>query len=1144
MSDITHNSTIQIDSTGFNLNLDLKGNTLTVNASGNSCLMALNRANINVINSVGDGLLIANTINAGSIALRAESYGTIMVNAPLTINAMSSNSYGIYTYAAGSVTVMDAEINATGIGVQAYGDWNNHTDASSISVTGNITTSSDIGAYAYSGGVVTITGDVVSSTTGVYSEGGTLSVTGDVTGNSVGAHAPGGTINVIGNVSANGDNSYGAYAVGGTITVAENVSANGDNSSGAHAFASGSVTVGGNVNATGTGCYGAYVLDHSSVKIDGVINATDYVNIGGVVLTADDTYKPTKLAGYYTYANASDLSNYVLVKNNAPSASNVAITGTTVVGETLMGEYDFNGTTESGSTFRWLKNSGTPQLIAQIHSTAGVSSNPPNPSIITLSEDAYVTLIYTYHYVNGGQLPGTIALQEVGGDETVFGPWTAVGSEGSGSPNAYWSVYPNVILPAGDYQVIDSHPATWSWAEDTWGDGTGGRGMVYVYADTFTPIAGATSKTYTLSSTEEGFMIKFEVTPQELAGISGSPVLSEAIGPVESQFIGNQAPVLTSDWKYSTLYFGQHYPFTISVTDYESTPNTRLYSSIDGATPNQAYNFADVPGTVSITLSPLEGVLSAGSHTLSYYATDTGGATSETLVLQFTVSGSLSDNAALSGILLTGIELAPDFDSATTSYTASVGNSVNNTSITAEPADDSATVTINGTVGTNGEVSLNVGSNIITVEVTAEDGVTTKNYTITINRAAASGSSGGGSYTPPSVVVTTYTTNDSTSNSITVNPNVSSGMVSASVSKAMVDALIDKAKETTGTGKGDLIEVIVNTPANTEKLIFNIPQPELAKIADETSANFGISSPFISIVFDGKAVDAISGSESGGTVSITATRIADMNGRPVYDLKVMNGSTQVSDFNGGHATVAIPYTLKTGENPNAVVVYYLSDDGKLIAVRGHYDSDLKAVVFKTTHFSKFVIGYNPVSFDDVAANAWYENAIEFIAARGITSGTGNNMFSPEAKLTRAQFVVLLMNAYQISTQNQGESSQIQNFSDAGNTYYTEYLLAAKMLGIVNGVGNNMFAPENEITRQEMFVMLYNALKFIDEVPAYVNNSQLSSFNDADKIAPWANEASSSLVKTGTIGGYNNNLYPTATTTRAEIAQVLYNLLSK
>ncbi len=240
--------------------------------------------------------------------------------------------------------------------------------------------------------------------------------------------------------------------------------------------------------------------------------------------------------------------------------------------------------------------------------------------------------------------------------------------------------------------------------------------------------------------------------------------------------------------------------------------------------------------------------------------------------------------------------------------------------------------------------------------------------------------------------------------------------------------------------------------------------------------------------------------------------MALVGSHPVYDLTVSKGGKTVSDFKGGHATVTIPYTLKTGENPNAVVIYYLSDNGKLIAVRGQYDADLKAVVFKTAHFSKFVIGYNPVSFDDVTADTWYKNPVEFIAASGITSVTGNNMFSPEAKLTRAQFVVLLMNAYQISTQNQGGSSQIPNFSDAGSAYYTDYLLAAKALGIVNGVGNNMFAPEKEITRQEMFVMLYNALKVIDEVPANVNNTQLSSFIDADKIAAWANEALSSLVK--------------------------------
>lgn len=354
----------------------------------------------------------------------------------------------------------------------------------------------------------------------------------------------------------------------------------------------------------------------------------------------------------------------------------------------------------------------------------------------------------------------------------------------------------------------------------------------------------------------------------------------------------------------------------------------------------------------------------------------------------------------------------------------------------------------------------------------------------------------------------------------------------------------------TSDGSASVKGTLTETEDGTKVVIKKDAYDEL----DDANQPVFINAQLATVRFDKKAIDTIGAAADSGDVTLTVRKVASselsdkyqalVGSRPVYDLTVSKGGKTVSDFKGGHATVTIPYTLKTGENPNAVVIYYLSDGGKLIAVRGHYDADLKAVIFKTTHFSKFVIGYNPVSFNDIADSAWYKNAVDFIAARDITTGTGNNMFSPEAKLTRAQFVVLLLNAYQISTQNQGESSQILNFSDAGNTYYTDYLLAAKALGIVNGVGNNMFAPEKEITRQEMFVMLYNALKVIDEVPSYVNNTQLSSFNDADKIAVWANEALSSLVKTGTVGGYNNNLNPIATTTRAEIAQVLYNLLSK
>jgi hypothetical protein len=91
----------------------------------------------------------------------------------------------------------------------------------------------------------------------------------------------------------------------------------------------------------------------------------------------------------------------------------------------------------------------------------------------------------------------------------------------------------------------------------------------------------------------------------------------------------------------------------------------------------------------------------------------------------------------------------------------------------------------------------------------------------------------------------------------------------------------------------------------------------------------------------------------------------------------------------------------------------------------------------------------------------------------------------------------------------------------------------------------MFAPEKEITRQEMFTLLYNALKVIGQVTAGADSDKtFSAFADAGKIDSWAKEAMTLLVKTGTIGGNAGKLNPTSTTTRAEMAQVLYNLLSK
>lgn len=269
--------------------------------------------------------------------------------------------------------------------------------------------------------------------------------------------------------------------------------------------------------------------------------------------------------------------------------------------------------------------------------------------------------------------------------------------------------------------------------------------------------------------------------------------------------------------------------------------------------------------------------------------------------------------------------------------------------------------------------------------------------------------------------------------------------------------------------------------------------------------------------------------------------------RPIVSLQLLIDGKGTSWENpDSPVTVSIPYTpTKTElENPDRITAYYIDGSGNLVEVAdAKYDPVTKTVIFTTTHFSYYAVGYKDlltILFSDVRTTAWYYDVVTFIAEKGITKGTGDDKFSPKADLTRGQFIVMVMRAYNIEP----DLNLVDNFLDAGNKYYTSYLATAKHLGISKGVGNNMFAPNKTITRQEMFTLLHNVLAVVGEIPEGTSGKKLSDFSDASKISSWAKEAMTMLVETGIVTGSNNKLAPTAFTTRAEMAQVLYNLLMK
>jgi hypothetical protein len=174
-------------------------------------------------------------------------------------------------------------------------------------------------------------------------------------------------------------------------------------------------------------------------------------------------------------------------------------------------------------------------------------------------------------------------------------------------------------------------------------------------------------------------------------------------------------------------------PTTISYT--ASVPYS-VSSITVTPTVNQSDATVKVNG-VPVTSGTASGAinLNAGSNVITAVVTAQDGTTTRTYTVNVTRAAASTD-AALSGLRLSSGTLSPRFVPGRTSYTASVANSV--ASITVRPTVNqrNATVTVNGvdvvSGRASGKINLNVGSNVITVVVTAQDGTTTRTYKITV----------------------------------------------------------------------------------------------------------------------------------------------------------------------------------------------------------------------------------------------------------------------------------------------------------------------------------------------------------------------------------------------------------------------------
>lgn len=168
---------------------------------------------------------------------------------------------------------------------------------------------------------------------------------------------------------------------------------------------------------------------------------------------------------------------------------------------------------------------------------------------------------------------------------------------------------------------------------------------------------------------------------------------------------------------------------------------------------------------------------------------------------------------------------------------------------------------------------------------------------------------------------------------------------------------------------------------------------------------------------------------------------------------------------------------------------------------------------------------------DIAGH-WAQNDIVKLVDQGVITGYPDGTFRPDANITRAEFVTVLVKAFKLDPVSDGKI-----FADTDSHWAKEYVAAAVYYGICNGYDTSHFGPDDLITREQMAAMVIRAAKL-------KSASGTLNFTDSGAISPWAIDSVNTAVADGIIRGYPDNTFkPQGNATRAEAVTVLVNALA-
>ena len=520
------------------------------------------------------------------------------------------------------------------------------------------------------------------------------------------------------------------------------------------------VLTGTNLGGATAVTFGATAATGFTVNSATQITATSPAGTGTVdvrITTAGGT-SATSAADQFTYVPAPTVTSISPTSGPQAGGTTVTLTGTNLSGATAV---TFGATAATGFTVNSATQitatspAGTGTVDVRITTAGGTSATSaadqfiyvPAPTVTSVSPASGSSIGGTTVTLTGTNFTGATAVTFGGTAATGFTVNSATQITATAPAGSAGTVDVRVTTTGGTsatgaagqftYVAITVTPATLA--------GTPKVGVSF--SETLTASGGATPYTFAMAG---GSTLPTGLSLSPAGVISGTPTAAGAfsftVQATDSSSISGQR-----------TYSGSVAAATVVLTPAASTlPAARLNTAYAGQTFTASggtapYTYAS-SGTLptGMTFNASTGVLggtptAAGSFTFTITATDsstgtgapfTSGSTSYTLVVN-------STNADLSALALSSGTLAPGFGAGTLAYTATVPNTSSTVTVTATAADAGATILVNGAAAST-PVALNVGSNTVSIEVTAQDGTTKKTYVVTVTREARQSASGSG----------------------------------------------------------------------------------------------------------------------------------------------------------------------------------------------------------------------------------------------------------------------------------------------------------------------------------------------------------------------------------------------------------------